>query len=200
MIAFLRGRPAVIGTDHVVIDVGGVGYKVFVPIPVVSSISGQKDDVTVFTYLNVREDAMQLYGFLDEKDLEVFEMLIQISGIGPKVALAVLSAMSAQSLIHAVVQEQISILTGISGVGKKTAQRLIIELKDKLEKMSIGEIQEIPAVRGGISGYADDALQGLIALGYNQLEAKRALGKVVLLDGDKKPEVLLKLALKELSK
>jgi Holliday junction DNA helicase RuvA len=109
MIAFLRGRPAVIGTDHVVIDVGGVGYKVFVPIPVVSSISGQKDDVTVFTYLNVREDAMQLYGFLDEKDLEVFEMLIQISGIGPKVALAVLSAMSAQSLIHAVVQEQISV-------------------------------------------------------------------------------------------
>ncbi len=203
MIAFLRGRPAGAGPDYVVVDVGGVGYKVFVPTPVAGALADRREEVTLYTYLHVREDAMQLFGCLEEADLRVFELLIQVSGIGPKVALAVLSSMTAVTFIQAVINEQVNLLTRIPGVGRKTAQRVIIELKDKLGKMEASAGGEgLPlSPAGPMSDMAADALQALIALGYNPGEARKALGKAA--DGE--PGALstgdmVRRALKELSR
>lgn len=200
MIAFLRGRLINTGPDFVIIDVNGIGYKVFVPIPVIGVMTDKNSEVTIYTYLHVREDAMLLFGFLQESDQEIFELLIQISGIGPKVALAVLSSMSAPSFIHAVINEQVGILTQIPGVGKKTAQRVIIELKDKLEKyIKCG--MEIRDVSFGLPDTFADAVHALIVLGYSSLEAKKILGRISANHTDQiKTEDLVRIALKELGR
>lgn len=203
MIAFLRGRPAGAGPDYMVIDVGGVGYKVFVPTPVLGAAADSKEEVTLYTYLHVREDAMQLFGCLDEADLRVFELLIQVSGIGPKVALAVLSSMPAASFIQAVISEQADLLTRIPGVGKKTAQRVIIELKDKLGKMGAAAGGEgLPGSPAGpLPDAAAEALQALVALGYNPGEARKAMGKAIGKGaGALTPENLVLESLKELGR
>lgn len=178
MIAYLRGKPAAAGNDWVIIDVGGIGYKVFVPVPVISALTDSNSEVTVFTYMHVREDAIQLFGCLTETDLRIFEHLIQVSGVGPRVALAVLSSMTVSAFIQAVINEEVQKLTGIPGVGKKTAQRIIIELKDKLGKMETGNSPVPAGTPPGPPDSAADALQALIALGYNPTEAKRALGRI----------------------
>lgn len=201
MIAFLRGQPVSTGADCVILDVTGIGYRVFVPTPVIAALAGQNSEVTLHTYLHVREDAMQLYGFLQEEDLGVFASLIQVSGIGPKVALAVLSSMTASSFIQAVLHEQVDILTRVPGVGKKTGQRAIIELKDKFAKMNPGREMALPGISTGSPGGVDDALQALIALGYSPVEARRALGKISPAEnGPLKLEDIVKMALKELGR
>lgn len=201
MIAFLRGKPVGSGSDYVVIDVGGVGYKVYVPTPVLGIANDKNDEIIVHTYMNVREDAMQLYGFLKESDLEIFELLIQVSGIGPKVGLAVLSAMPGPSFIQAVIHEQVDVLTRIPGVGKKTAQRVIIELKDKVSKMETKGAIDVAVSYPSVPDAADDALQALTALGYNPVEAKRTLSKISSKDNiSYKTEDLIRLALKELGR
>ncbi len=201
MIAFLRGRPAGTGPDYVIIDVGGIGYKVHVPTPVIGALADNSGDATVHTYMHVREDAMQLYGFLQETDREIFELLIQVSGIGPKAALAILSSMPVQSFIQSVLHEQVHILVQVPGVGKKTAQRVIIELKDKLGKISVERGPETSGVPGGLSDETGDALQALVALGYNPVEARRALGKIAGSgNAPVKPEDLVRMALKELAR
>lgn len=201
MIAFLRGQPVSTGADCVILDVTGIGYRVFVPTPVIGALAGQNSEVTLHTYLHVREDAMQLYGFLQEEDLGVFESLIQVSGIGPKVALAVLSSMTASSFIQAVLHEQVDILTQVPGVGKKTGQRAIIELKDKFAKMNAGREMALPGISTGSPVGMEDALQALIALGYSPVEARRALGKISPAEnGPLKLEDIVKMALKELGR
>lgn len=201
MISFLRGRPVSCGADYIIIDVGGVGYKVFTPIPAAAALGAEKNEVTVHTYLHVREDAMQLYGFLSENDLEVFEHLIQVSGIGPKAALAILSSMNASSIVQTVVNEQVDALISIPGIGKKTAQRIIIELKDKMSRLDAAKTTGIPAFPVLDAGTAADALQALIALGYNSGEARRALGRITPAEiSSLRTEDLVKMALKELGK
>lgn len=201
MISFLRGKVAGTGAEHVVIDIGGVGYKVYVPTSILGFLADGNDDITVYTYMHVREDALQLFGFLNEGDREVFEMLLQVSGIGPKVGLAILSAMPAAAFIRGVIQEQVHVLTQCPGVGKKVAQRVIIELKDKLEKVKIGGDPEISGLDVKTSDAAGDALQALIALGYNPSEAKKALGKIPNREtGDHQPEDIVRMALKELGR
>ncbi len=201
MIAFLRGKAVNSGTDHVVIDVGGIGYKVFVPATVISKVGDPQQDITLYTYLHVREDAMQLFGFLEESDRGVFELLLQVSGIGPKVALAVLSAATVPSLVQAVINEQVNVLTQIPGVGKKMAQRVIVELKDKFAKIDVGDSAGITAETvSGPDDTAGDALQALAALGYNPAEAKKALAKVTAGNKGLVLEETVKLALKELGR
>ena len=201
MIAFLRGRPVSAGGDFIIVEVGGVGYKVYVPSPVTGLVAEGKSEVIIHTYLHVREDAMQLFGFLHESDREIFELLIQISGIGPKLALAVLSAMPVPSFVAAVIQEQVTILTQIPGVGKKTAQRVIIELKDKVSKMGVEKDHIGRGMVTGLSDAAGDALQALVALGYNPVEATRSLSKVAGSDTvSQTPQDLVRLALKELGR
>lgn len=201
MIAFIKGKPVGAGADYIVIDVGGVGYKIYVPTPVIG-ILADKDEVTVYTYLHVREDAMLLYGFLEERDREVFELLIQISGIGPKVALGILSSIPVPSLVQAVLHEQVHALTTAPGVGKKTAQRVIIELRDKMGKIdTTAGIRENAAISGGLPDETSDAVQALGALGYNPADARKALNRIVSDQGTGlKTEELVKLALKELGR
>ena len=200
MIAFLRGRPVTSGPDHVVLDVGGIGYKVFVPTSVIGKMADPQTEVTVHTYLHVREDALQLFGFLEDADRGIFELLIQVSGIGPKVALAVLSSTTTPAFVQAVINEQVNLLTQIPGVGKKTAQRVIVELKDKFGKMDVAADADIPGTAVESYNITGDALQALVALGYNPVEAKRVLGRVASANKDIELEETVRLALKELAK
>ncbi|PKM80956.1 MAG: Holliday junction branch migration protein RuvA [Firmicutes bacterium HGW-Firmicutes-14] len=201
MIAFIKGQPFSAGTDYIIIDVNGVGYRVNVPTSVVSRVAGKKDDVTIYTYMHVREDAMQLFGFIEESDRAVFELLIQVSGIGPRVALGILSSINTPALVQAVINEQVNILTGISGIGKKMAQRIIVELKDKFSKMGAAEDTGLPGSDAGTPDQAGDALQALTALGYNPAEARRALAKAA---SEKNSSIgleeMVRLALKELGR
>ncbi len=201
MIAFLRGRPVNTGPDWVILDVAGIGYRVFVPPSVIQFLADKtaEPELTVHTYLHVREDAVQLFGFLQEDELALFEQLIQVSGVGPRLALAVLSAMPADSFIQAVRQEQVQVLTQIPGVGKKTAQRVIVELKDKFDKMNLGRETGAPGVSARLPAGAEDALQALVALGYNLAEARKALSKMAPAEiSSFRPEEIVRLALKEL--
>ncbi|WP_418792243.1 Holliday junction branch migration protein RuvA [Phosphitispora sp. TUW77] len=200
MISFLRGRIVSTGIDHVVIDLGGIGYKVFVPTTVISKAVDSQMEITLHTYLHVREDAMQLFGFKAESDRGIFELLLQVSGIGPRLALAVLSAVTVPSLVQAVINEQVNVLTQIPGVGKKMAQRVIVELKDKFAKIDIGDDSGITEIVPGSEDTAGDAMQALAALGYHPAEAKKALAKVASGNKGLALEEIVRLALKELGR
>ncbi len=191
MIAMLRGRVVLFREDYIVLDVQGVGYKVFTPASAGLSL-GQ--EVTLHTYLQVREDALALYGFPLLEQLELFELLISISGLGPKSALGALNCMDAAQIRRAVLAEDLAALTRIPGIGKKTAQRLVLELKDKLKPGA----EEIPAVLPSREGPAAEALEALVALGYTPAEAKSALSKGLEESaGAEDLETLIKLALKQ---
>ena len=176
-----------------IVEAGGIGYKVSVSQDTISRLaprksSGQNDTVVSFwIHTHVREDALDLYGFLDRAELEFFEMLINISGIGPKGALAILGVASLQTLRKAIGTGDISYLTKISGIGKKTAEKIVIELRDKMEKAA-GETD------GGSMQGELDALEALRSLGYSQNESREALKKVDAdLDTNKKIKEALKI-------
>lgn len=201
MIAYLKGNVMQARGEYIVVEVAGIGYKLYVPSSILARLPAAGGEVQVYTYLHVREDAMQLYGFLAPEDLELFEILLQVSGIGPKVALTVLSAMPAASFRMAVINEQLSALTAIPGIGKKTAQRMVIELKDKLIKMAPGDMELAPVAATGGSEGIDEAWQALVALGYTAGEAQRVVRKIAMAPGapDAVPEIV-RLALRELGR
>ncbi|WP_461569880.1 Holliday junction branch migration protein RuvA [Thermincola ferriacetica] len=198
MISFLRGELNYIGEDYIIIDVHGVGYKVYVPASFIGKLPACGQPVTVFTHLYVREDVMQLYGFPDREELELFEVLLQVSGIGPKVAVSVLSAIPASSFKQAIVNEQVGVLMQVPGIGKKTAQRMILELKDKLGKLP-GRGQA-PPVSANFAPNTEEAVQALIALGYAPNEARKAVNKVVNTHPELGVEESIKKALLELAR
>jgi len=200
MIAYLKGTVMQAGGEYIIVEVAGIGYKVYAPSSALSRLPAADGSVQVHTYLHVREDAMQLYGFLETEELELFELLLQVSGIGPKVALTILSAMPAASFRMAVINEQLSALTAIPGVGKKTAQRMVIELKDKLVKTSRGEMELAPVAAAGGQG-AEEAWQALVALGYSAGEARQVVGKIAAAPGAPEAvEDIIRLALRELGR
>jgi Holliday junction DNA helicase RuvA len=168
MIARLRGKPVASTPEGLVLDVGGVGYLVAVTPAVVRSAGGE-DEITVETYLVVREDAMQLYGFADRAERELFVQLLTVNGVGPKVALAIVSGSPADELRRAIVREDIARFTALPGIGKKTAERIVLELKEKL-----GAVETI-APKGEGDLVARDAL---VELGWTVLDAERALQDV----------------------
>ncbi len=193
MIAMLRGRLVYTKEDYLVLDVQGVGYKVYAP---VSSFTGSGQEITLHTYLQVREDAMVLYGFPQLAQLELFELLITVSGMGPRGALGVLSRLDTARVRQAVLTEDLATLTGIPGIGKKTAQRLVLELKDKLKP---GLEDEPVTLSGPAQLAADQALDALINLGYSVAEAKKALAAAGRNNKENlSVEDLIKLALKHL--
>lgn len=202
MIAYLKGNFMHTGGEYIVVEVAGVGYKVFVPASIFSRLPATGGEVQVHTYMHVREDAMQLYGFLEPDELELFEILLQVSGIGPKVALTILSAMPALSFRMAVINEQLSALTAIPGIGKKTAQRMVIELKDKLVKLTTrGEAELPPAAAAGEPAGIDEAWQALVALGYTAGEAQRTVRKITMAPGaPESVSEIVRLALRELAR
>lgn len=166
MIAQLEGKIAGIREGSVILMVGGVGYKVTVSTYALGKIAGA-ESVSLHIHTYVREDQLALYGFLDEEELRMFELLISISGIGPKVALSILSIADVRTIRTAIVNKDPSILTRVSGVGKKTAERVIVELQNKVD--AIGVEDQATALAG------QDALEALASLGYSVTEAREAL-------------------------
>lgn len=174
MYYYIEGTVAHKGIDFIVVDAGGVGYKINTTDSAVSKVStGEKKKI--YTYLNVREDALDLYGFLTEEELNLFKLLISVSGIGPKVGLGIISSIMPSEFALAVVTGNIKAITKAPGVGPKVAQRIILELKDKMKK---AEISEMPQDYGAFTDSSDEAVSALMVLGYTQGEAKSVLSKV----------------------
>lgn len=200
MIGYVRGIVTHLFKESCYVDVHGVGYRVYVPITTRQQlIEGQ--EATLFTYLNVREDAMQLYGFWTEDEYELFILLISVSGIGPKVGLGILSGMTPEAFKLAVINGQVQQLTKLPGIGKKSAERLVLELKDKLVKMTQisvetpAAIQPIDVTHSGPSG---EAIEALVSLGYAQKDVETLVES--LNDGSKDVSALIKACLVELGK
>lgn len=169
MIAKIQGKIALFRDNYVVIDVGGVGYKIFVTDFAMGKIA-DKRDIELYTHTYIREDNLSLYGFLTLDELEMFELLISISGIGPKAAIGILSIAEPKTIRAAVISGDSSILTRVSGVGKKTAERVILELKNRITELS-GEDQ-------GIAKVDSEAIEALITLGYTNAQSREALKTV----------------------
>jgi holliday junction DNA helicase RuvA len=197
MIAFLRGRIHDKQPNRVIVDVDGVGYDVHVPLSTFYDLGDVGDEVALRTYLHVREDALQLYGFLTELERQVFERLIGISGIGPKLAIAVLSGIETRDLVAAVQRGDVARLTGIPGIGKKTAERIVLELRDRLAQLAVpapaGPAPAAPADRR-----RTDLLSALQNLGYHRQQADKAIDAVVTSIPDATFEQALRAALREL--
>lgn len=198
MIGYVRGAVSHLFSDCCFIDVNGVGYRVFIPASTRQNIA-KGATVTLYTHLNVREDALLLYGFISQQEYELFLLLTSVSGIGPKVALSVLSAISPNDFLLAVSQKNYAVLTKISGIGKKTAERIVLELKDKVGEMP-GDEQDVssPSMIQAPGNAARQALEALTALGYTQQEIGPVLKRVG--DAGQTVEDIVKLALKEFAR
>jgi len=192
-------------TDSIVVENHGIGYDIRIPASILDSLPDVGQDVKIYTYPYVREDAFWLYGFLSRDDLRVFSLLLGVSGIGPKGALAILSVMSPDDLRFAVLAEDDKLIAQAQGIGKKTAQRLIIELRDKLSleetfawKANRGLKHTLDSASDSMPlGIREEAVQALMALGYTPGEASRAVGKVEISE-ETTVEELLKAALKQM--
>ena len=199
MIAHLRGRILEKHPNRLVVDVTGVGYDVFVPLSTFYGLADAGGDVALRIHTHVREDALVLYGFLTPLEQELFERLIGVSGIGPKLALAVLSGIEPQELIRAIERGDVARLTAIPGVGKKTAERIVLELKDRLPRA-----QAVASSDGGAPvgppSVRDDVLSALLNLGYHRPLAEQAVASALKTVPDGGFERALKQALRELSK
>jgi len=180
VIAQLTGTVARVAASYLVLDVHGVGYKVSVPLSVLEALPPAGTPVMLVTHTQVREDDLSLFGFLEEVDLRVFELLLTVTGVGPKAALGLLSALSADELARAVSGEDVRTLTRVPGIGAKTAQRMVLELKDKLVALgferkveALASRQQTRQVDGG-QAVVEDVVAALLNLGYNKTEAQRA--------------------------
>lgn len=200
MIGYVRGIVTHLFKESCYVDVHGVGYRVYVSTTTRQQlIEGQ--EATLFTYLNVREDAMQLYGFWTEDEYELFILLISVSGIGPKVGLGILSGMTPEAFKLAVINGQVQQLTKLPGIGKKSAERLVLELKDKLAKMTQISVETSAAIQPiGVthSGPSGEAIEALVSLGYAQKDVETLVES--LNDGTKDVSALIKACLVELGK
>lgn len=169
MIAHLRGTLLSKHPNQAIVEAGGVGYDVAISVPTFTALPGEGAQVELFIYTQVREDALALFGFAERQDKRIFERLITVSGVGPKLAITILSGLSAERLAAAIRGQDHATLTRIPGVGKKLAERLVVELKDKLEEMGAAPI----AAAAGPA--ADDVLSALVNLGYQRAAAQKAI-------------------------
>lgn len=186
MFDYISGKLVTKRPTEAILDVQGVGYLLKISLSTAQQLPEEGSPASLKTYLHVREDILQLYGFADEEEREIFEALLSISGIGPKLAQTILSGLSPDKLISAIQLGDERTLSSITGVGKKTAQRLIVELKDKLKSTQIGEIEHAGAAGGAIRGtLEEEALMALMSLGYSRQQAEKAItrarnsGKIV---------------------
>jgi len=185
MIGFIEGKIELSTDKYVVINVNGVGYKIFISLNTFKNLPKKGERAKLYTYLYVREDKMQLYGFIKKEELDFFELLVSISGIGPKGALGILTIAPVKTLKRAIISGESEILTKVSGIGKKMAGKIVLELKSKIDDISLEEGEKI-----GIDGQALDAL---VALGYKLSEAREALRRIpedIKEIGDKVKEAL----------
>ena len=201
MIAFVRGTAVDMTENSVIVEAGGIGYEIYMTGTDLSQIH-MGEEVKIHTYFNVREDAMQLYGFLKKDDLQMFKLLLAVNGDGPKAAMGVLSGITADELSFAVLSDDVKTLSKAPGIGKKTAQKLILDLKDKLKledafELKLAQEQEKAEASGDVSDGRQEAVAALVALGYSSTDALRAVRKVTEVSSDD-VEGLLKAALKNM--
>lgn len=198
MIAFVKGNLADVESDRVIIDVGGIGYNVFVSSYTIGRLPLEGNVVKLYTYLNVKEDLMQLYGFLTKDELRIFKLLIAVNGIGPKGGLGILSYLTPDDLRFAVMANDVKAISAAPGIGKKTAEKLILELKDQLGTIETTEAVDAERITGNFALSKEmqtEAVQALVALGYGSTEALRAVTNVMT-DQEESVEEILKKALK----
>ncbi len=200
MITFLDGKLVGALPTQAIVDVGGVGYEVFIPLSSYDKLPAVGQPIRILTHLVVREDAHVLYGFMSAPERDLFRLLVNnVSGIGPKLALAVLSGMSVTNFKSAVVNSDVAALAKISGLGKKTAERIVLELKDKLGVAAAWEAATAAHAPTPEQEQANEAVLALIALGYKQVEAHRAVRELQQKEPGKSAEELVKLALKKMA-
>ena len=195
MIAWLKGELLEKQAPGLVINVNGVGYELEAPMSTFYELPSVGETATVFVHMVVREDAQLLFGFTSKQQREMFRSLIRVNGVGPKVALAVLSTLSAQELLQCMANEDVTQLCRVPGIGKKTAQRLVVEMKDRLEK-EFGDVALETSTGENRSSNTRDAIDALVALGYKQVEASRV---VKTFDASLSSEELIRQALRTLS-
>lgn len=195
MIASLRGRATVASPTRIIVDVQGVGYEVHIPISTFEAVNRPGEEIFLLTYLHVREDALQLYGFATEKERALFLKLISLSGIGPRVALGILSSTRVEEFQEYIRQGDVPRLKALPGIGKKTAERLILELKDSFpdSRREATEKEE-----GLPPNLIDEATLALVSLGYSQVPVEKTLRQLVATNSVSDVETLIKLALRHL--
>jgi Holliday junction DNA helicase RuvA len=208
MIAHLSGTLLFKQTTTVILEVGGVGYEVTIPLSTFYDLpdAGASSNVKLRIYTHVREDALQLYGFKTARERELFQQLISVSGIGPKLGITMLSGMNADEIIASIRTNNLARLTSIPGVGRKTAERLVIELRDKIAALSSPALEEEFAAQTGAGAVTsedavrDDALSALTNLGYQKAAAEKAITTAIQEGGDVSVEMILRRALRTLAK
>ena len=204
MLSYLKGLYTENDIDTITVECGGVGYRVYVPITVMPHLPALGDEVKIYTYFKPSEECFSIYGFIRKDDLNVFKQLIKVSGVGPKVAMAILGTLSADDLRFAVAAEDDKAISKAPGVGTKIAKKIVLELKDKLGVATgkafddgNGIAAAVSAENSGLSSLRQDALDALTALGYSSTESLKAISKVEF-DENTPVEDLIKKALREL--
>ena len=206
MIAHLSGTLFSKQATSVILDVGGVGYEVTIPLSTFYDLEDSGSKVELRIYTHVREDTLQLFGFKTVRERDLFLKIISVSGIGPKLGITLLSGMSADELIAAIRNSDLARLTGIPGIGRKTAERLVIELREKVEALTAAQLEEELTARAAGSGeptqdsVRTDALSALLNLGYQRTAAEKAIDSAMLASGDVTVEDLLRLVLRKLAR
>src|SRR6267142_1361978 len=206
MIAHLSGTLLSKQATSVILDVGGVGYEVMIPLSTFYELEDTGSKVQLRIYTHVREDTLQLYGFKTTRERELFMRLISVSGIGPKVGITLLSGMSADEMIASIRTNNLARLTLIPGVGKKTAERLVVELRDKIASLSSAGLEEEFGAEAGVpsvpseEAVRSDALSALINLGYQRSAAEKAITATLADGGDVSVESILRRSLRRLAK
>lgn len=193
MIRFVKGKLMAAGEGEIIVDNQGIGYGIYVPASLMSELPGIGEDIRLYTYLSVREDAMQLFGFLSYEDYEMFKLLITVNGIGPKAGLAILGTIPAQEICYAVMSEDAKTIARAPGIGPKTARKVILELKDKIDledMVSGGQGAETEWESGESVSVLQDAVEALTVLGYSRTEAAQAVHAVEYTEGMTVEEVL----------
>lgn len=203
MIGYMRGQIAAVSEGKIILDVHDIGFEIFVTSKDASSMPQAGNEVKIYTHLQVKEDDMQLYGFLTKDDLDTFKLLLNVNGIGPKAALGILAALSADDLRFAILSDDVKAISKAPGIGTKTAQKLILELKDKMsledafeKKLANAEVA-LAAGDASLSEAKNEAVLALTALGYSNSDALRAV-KQAEVTADMDVETILKAALKHL--
>ncbi len=202
MISFIRGKIVDSSETSLILENGGIGYEIFMTGASMEKALREKEEIKIHTYFHIREDAMQLYGFLTKDDLQIFRLLLGVNGIGPKAALGILAALSADELRFAVLSDDVKTISRAPGIGKKTAQKLILELKDKLKledafEAKLSHVEADTDAEASSFDGSKEAVEALVALGYSSTEALRAVRKVTDVSPDD-VEGILKAALKNL--
>lgn len=200
MIAYVKGTLEEIAEGNAVVEVGGIGYNVRISAGTMNRLPGLHQEIKLYTYTYVREDTFSLYGFLSKDDLQIFKLLITVNGVGPKGALGILSVMSAQDLRFAILAADGKMIAKAPGIGKKTAERVILDLRDKVsleEAMESGIQTEVQSLSGAEQSARNEAVEALVALGYSSSDALRAVKQVSGVAEDD-TEAILKAALKNM--